>query len=74
MAMVVCQAKAKRAAVLLTVATRLRTFAHEARDCAYFDKFRRGAEDLEIEAVGYAASDAIAAALRKERRVTTGIH
>lgn len=66
--------QAKKAAELLTVASRLRAFAHETRDHAYFDRFRRGAEDLEIEAVGYAVSDAIAAALRQERRVTRSIH
>jgi hypothetical protein len=66
--------QAKKAAELLAVATKLRVFAHETRDHAYFDKFRRGAEDLEIEAVGYAASDTIAAALRHERRVRRSIH
>ena len=66
--------RSTRAAQLLAVATRLRTFAHEARDRFYRDKFCRGAESLEFEAVGYAASATIAAALREERRIIRSIH
>ena len=56
---------------LLEIAGRLRTFAREAGDRYYFDKFQRGAEDLEFEAVGYAASSTIAHALRRERRISS---
>jgi len=56
------------------IASRLRMFARETRDRGYCDKFSRGAESLEIEAVGYAASGTIAAALREERRVIRNIH
>lgn len=64
----------KMATELLAVAAKFRMFACETRDRAYFDKFRRGAESLEIEAVGYAASSTIAAALREERRTMTRLH
>ncbi|HTT97066.1 MAG TPA: hypothetical protein VMF58_03385 [Rhizomicrobium sp.] len=59
--------RAKEAAELLAVAAKLRGFAHETADMRYRSRFRRGAEQLEIEAVGYAASDTVAHALRKAR-------
>jgi len=54
-------------AKLLEIAGRFRMFAREAEDRRYFDKFRRGAECLEIEAMGYAVSGAVAEAMRRER-------
>jgi hypothetical protein len=64
----------KTAVELLAIASRLWIFAREARDHFYSDKFCRGAESLEIEAVGYAASSTIAAALREERRMAKCVH
>ncbi len=58
---------AKSADELLAIAEKLRRFAREADDIRYFDRFRRGAVDLELEAVGYAASPVVALALRNER-------
>ena len=66
--------QSKSADDLLEIAGRLRMFALEAHDLCYLDKFRRGAENLEIEAVGYAISSAVAAALRRERWTKRNLH
>jgi len=55
------------AAELLAVAARLRGFARQTEDLRYCMRFERGAEQLEIEAVGYAACDTVAHALRQAR-------
>jgi hypothetical protein len=57
----------KDAAELLAVAERLRIFALETADARYGDRFRRSADQLEIEAVGRAAADSVAHALREAR-------
>jgi hypothetical protein len=59
--------RTKEAVALLAVAERLRLFALETADVRYSDRFRRGADQLEIEAVGCAASDCVAHALRAAR-------
>jgi hypothetical protein len=59
--------RAREAMELLEVAAMLRGFARETADQRYRSRFRRGAEQLEIEAVGCAASDTVAHALRKAR-------
>jgi hypothetical protein len=53
---------------LLAIAERMRVFAREATGGRYGDRFRRGAADLELEAVGRAASPAVAGAIRAVRR------
>jgi hypothetical protein len=57
----------KEAGELLAVAAKLRGFARDTADVRYSVRFRRGAEQLEIEAVGCAASDTVANALREAR-------
>jgi hypothetical protein len=57
----------KDATALLAVAERLRSFALDTADVCYSDRFRRGADQLEIEAVGCAASNCVAHALRAAR-------
>jgi hypothetical protein len=57
----------KEAKELLAVAARFRSFARETNDLCYRNRFRIGAAELEIEAVGCAASNAVAQALRKAR-------
>jgi hypothetical protein len=57
----------KEAKELLAVAARFRGFARETSDVCYRNLFRSGAAELEIEALGYAASNAVAQALRKAR-------
>jgi hypothetical protein len=52
---------------LLEVAEKLRTYARETTNPRYSERFRRGAIDLEIEAVGWAAASAVARALRQDR-------
>jgi hypothetical protein len=63
-----------RWAELLEIAEKLRAFARETGDRRYFDLFRRGAVQLEIEALGWAASSAVGAAIRESRRRRTGRH
>ena len=52
---------------MLEAAARLRHFACQTGIAHYQDSFRRGARELEIEAVGCAASGAVARALRDVR-------
>jgi hypothetical protein len=61
--------QARSAADLLEIAGTLRKFASEATDSRYRETFRRSAEYLEIEALGCAALNAVAAAWRGERRI-----
>jgi hypothetical protein len=61
--------QATSAAGLLAIAAMLRKFASEATDSRYRETFRRSAELLEIEALGCAALNAVAAAWREERRI-----
>jgi hypothetical protein len=56
---------------LLAIAGRMRVFAREATSERYGDRFRRGATDLELEALGHAASHAVADAIRAVRRERT---
>jgi hypothetical protein len=59
--------RSKEALELLAVAARLRDFAREATDDCYPARFRRGANQLELEAMGCASADAVAQALRAAR-------
>jgi hypothetical protein len=52
---------------MLEAAARFRDFACETGIALYRDRFLRGARDLELEAVGYASSGAVARALRDMR-------
>jgi hypothetical protein len=52
---------------MLEAAARLRHFACQTGMAHYRDCFRRGARELELEAVGCAASGAVARALRDMR-------
>jgi hypothetical protein len=59
--------RAQKATELLAVAAKLRGFERDTADLRYSNRFRLGAEQLEIEAVGCAASDTVAHALRTAR-------
>lgn len=52
---------------MLEAASRFRHFACETGIALYQDRFLRGARELELEAMGYAASGAVARALRELR-------
>lgn len=58
----------QEAAELLNVAQRLRNFARATEDARYHRRFRRGAQQLELEAIGCASIHAVAEELRSARK------
>jgi hypothetical protein len=51
----------------MAIAGKLRAFADEASNRWYHEHFCRGAEQLELEAVGLVTSAAVISAIRAER-------
>jgi hypothetical protein len=64
--------RGNRAKDLLIAAERFRAFACETGNESYRVKFRLSATELELEALGLAASNVVARALRSVRR--TSLH
>ena len=60
--------RTQQAAELLSVAQRLRGFARATKDIRYHRRFQRGAEQLELEAIGCASIHAVAEQLRTFRK------
>ena len=59
--------RVRSASGMLEASARLRQFAQDTAIPKYQTYFRRMAHDLELEAIGYAASGVIARALREAR-------